>query len=131
MNLMRTLTRIVPSRGGTQHSRRAPAARVIARTSESAEVSYLHEAMEVDGPNRLELLFTPCIDQDVHALFLQPLAATEPTAMHVAIQDQAGFHLPPDDLRLPKNPPPTPAPTLQSGAQPGGKTRRLGQRSHL
>lgn len=64
---------------------------------------YLHEAMEVDGANRLELLFTPCIDQDVHALFLQQLAAVEPEAVHVVIQDQAGFHLPGDDARVPKN----------------------------
>jgi transposase len=64
---------------------------------------YLHEAMEVDGANRLELLFTPCIDQDVHALFLQQLSAVEPDAQHVVIQDQAGFHLPADDVRVPKN----------------------------
>ena len=64
---------------------------------------YLHEAMEVDGANRLELLFTPCIDQDVHALFLQQLSATEPAALHLVIQDQAGFHLPENDPRLPKN----------------------------
>lgn len=48
----------------------------------------LHEAMEVDGANRLELLFTPCLDQDVHTLFLQQLGATEPAALHVVIQDQ-------------------------------------------
>lgn len=64
---------------------------------------YLHEAMEVDGANRLELLFTPCIDQDVHTLFLQQLSATEPAALHLVIQDQAGFHLPENDPRLPKN----------------------------
>lgn len=64
---------------------------------------YLHEAMEVDGANRLELLFTPCIDQDVHALFLQQLGAVEPGAVHVVIQDQAGFHLPAHDVRVPKN----------------------------
>ncbi len=64
---------------------------------------YLHEALEVDGANRLELLFTPCIDQDVHALFLQQLGATDPAALHVVIQDQAGFHLPLADPRLPKN----------------------------
>ena len=64
---------------------------------------YLHEALEVDGANRLELLFTPCIDQDVHALFLQQLGATEPAALHVVIQDQAGFHLPENDPRLPQN----------------------------
>jgi len=64
---------------------------------------YLHEAMEVDGANRLELLFTPCIDQDVHTLFLQQLSAAEPAALHVVIQDQAGFHLPENDPRVPAN----------------------------
>ena len=64
---------------------------------------YLHEAMEVDGANKLELLFTPCIDQDVHALFLRQISQTEPAALHVVIQDQAGFHLPEDDARLPAN----------------------------
>ena len=64
---------------------------------------YLHEALEVDGDNRLELLFTPYIDQDVHTLFLQQLAAVEPAALHVVIQDQAGFHLPANDARLPPN----------------------------
>ena len=33
---------------------------------------YLHEAMEVDGANKLELLFTPCIDQVTHLGQLLP-----------------------------------------------------------
>ena len=64
---------------------------------------YLHEALEIEGANQMELLFTPCIDQDVHALFLQQLGATDPDALHVVIQDQAGFHLPAHDPRVPKN----------------------------
>lgn len=64
---------------------------------------YLHEALEVDGAHRLELLFSPCIDQDVHALFLHQIAATEPQALHIVIQDQAGFHLRGDDARVPAN----------------------------
>jgi transposase len=64
---------------------------------------YLHEAMEVDGENGMETLFTPCIDRDVHALFLQQIAQRDPQALHVIIQDQAGFHLPVDDARLPAN----------------------------
>ena len=65
--------------------------------------NYLHEAMEVDGATALELLFTPCIDQDVHALFLQQIGQSAPAALHVVIQDRAGFHLPADDPRLPAN----------------------------
>jgi len=64
---------------------------------------YLHEALEVDGENSVELLFTPAIDQDIHALFLHQIAATDPAALHVVIQDQAGFHLPVADGRLPAN----------------------------
>jgi len=64
---------------------------------------YLHEALEVDGAHRTELLFTPAIDRDIHALFLKQIADAEPQALHVVIQDQAGFHLPSDDPRLPQN----------------------------
>jgi transposase len=64
---------------------------------------YLHEALEVDGAHRVELLFTPAIDRDIHALFLQQIAAAEPQALHVVIQDQAGFHLPAGDSRIPAN----------------------------
>lgn len=55
---------------------------------------YLHEALEVDGANACELLLTPAIDRDVHALFLRQIAESDPTALHVVIADQAGFHLP-------------------------------------
>lgn len=58
---------------------------------------YLHEAMEVDGEHRMELLFTPAIDLDVHALFLAQLGQSDPAALHVVIQDQAGYHLQPGD----------------------------------
>ena len=64
---------------------------------------YLHEAMEVAGANARELLFTPCIDQDVHVLFLQQISQSDPTAVHVVIQDQAGFHIGANDPRLPAN----------------------------
>ena len=64
---------------------------------------YLHEALEVDGPNRVELLFTPAIDQDIHALFLHQISQSDPAAVHVIIQDQAGFHLREGDARLPGN----------------------------
>ena len=64
---------------------------------------YLHEALEVDGAHASELLFTPAIDRDIHALFLRQIADSDPRALHVVIQDQAGFHLPTDDPRLPPN----------------------------
>ena len=64
---------------------------------------YLHEALEVDGAHAVELLFTPAIDRDIHALFLKQIADSDPQALHVIIADQAGFHLPPNDARLPPN----------------------------
>lgn len=64
---------------------------------------YLHEALEVDGAHAVELLFTPAVDRDIHALFLQQIADSDPSALHVVIADQAGFHLPEDDVRLPVN----------------------------
>jgi transposase len=64
---------------------------------------YLHEALEVDGAHAVELLLTPAIDQDIHALFLQQIADSDSNALHVVIADQAGFHLLWDDSRLPKN----------------------------
>jgi len=64
---------------------------------------YLHEALEVDGQNKIELLFTPAIDQDIHATFLRQIADSDITALHIVIQDQAGFHLRSDDTRLPAN----------------------------
>jgi transposase len=64
---------------------------------------YLHEALEVDGAHRTELLFTPAIDRDIHALFLKQIAQSDPSALHVVIADQAGFHLPLADPGLPPN----------------------------
>lgn len=67
------------------------------------EWGYLHEALEVDGENRVELLFTPAIDLDIHALFLTQIGQSDPAALHVVIQDQAGFHLRSGDPRMPAN----------------------------
>jgi len=64
---------------------------------------YLHEALEVDGAHAVELLLTPSIDQDIHAIFLRQIADSDPQALHVVIADQAGFHLSTDDPRLPAN----------------------------
>lgn len=57
----------------------------------------------MDGAHACELLLTPAIDRDVHALFLKQIADSDPTALHVVIADQAGFHLPTNDSRIPPN----------------------------
>ena len=77
--------------------------RVYAPYATRYQWGYLHEALEVDGAHACELLLTPVIDRDVHALFLKQIADTDPTALHVVIADQAGFHLPTDDARIPAN----------------------------
>ena len=64
---------------------------------------YLHEALEVDGVNKVELLFTPSINQDVHAIFLRQIAQSDPGRTHVVIMDRAGFHLQAEDPRVPEN----------------------------
>lgn len=53
---------------------------------------YLYEALEVDGQNRMELLFAPRVGKDVSNLFLQQLADKDPGALHLVVWDQAGFH---------------------------------------
>jgi transposase len=63
----------------------------------------LHEALEVDREHGSELLFTPAIDQDIHAMFLKQIASSDAESLHIVIQDQAGFHLKEDDPRLPSN----------------------------
>jgi transposase len=64
---------------------------------------YLHEALEVDGKNACELLFTPEINQDWHQKFLEQIGQSDPDSLHVVIADQAGFHFEPTDPRVPAN----------------------------
>lgn len=64
---------------------------------------YLHEALEIDGSHDCQLLFTPAINQDIHAIFLQQIAENDPGSLHVVIADQAGFHLREGDVRIPDN----------------------------
>ena len=67
------------------------------------QLGYLHEALQVDGAHRVELLFTPSINQDVHAVFLKQIAESDPNALHVVVMDQAGFHMKQVDGRVPAN----------------------------
>lgn len=64
---------------------------------------YLHEALEVDGKHQVELLLTPSISQDAHAVFLKQIAESDPEALHVVVMDQAGFHMKQEDRRVPAN----------------------------
>lgn len=84
---------------------------------------YPHEAPEVDGQNQAQLLFTPAIDRDIHALFLKQIAGTDPASLHVVIQDQAGFHPKQGDVRTPPNLKILPLPPCSPGLNP---VERLG-----
>jgi transposase len=63
----------------------------------------LHEALEVDAAHRAELLFTPSINQDVHAVFLKQIAESDLGSLHVVIMDQAGFHMKQENAWVPNN----------------------------
>jgi hypothetical protein len=46
----------------------------------------------VAGVGRAEALFTPSVNLDWSWAFLAQVAASDPTAEHIVIRDQAGFH---------------------------------------
>lgn len=65
------------------------------------EWGYLYSALEVDGENAARFLCLPGVDLALSRLFLEHVAASDPTAEHVVIWDQAGFHLDPELHALP------------------------------
>lgn len=64
---------------------------------------YVASALEIDGKDEGLCVFLPCVNKEASASFLQELAATDPQAVHVIIQDQAGFHLKAQDEAVPDN----------------------------
>jgi hypothetical protein len=64
---------------------------------------YLYEAMEVDGENKLELLFTPRVGKDVSQLFLEQISQSDLGALHLVVWDQAGFHPRDGEAGVPPN----------------------------
>ncbi len=67
------------------------------------EWEHLYEAIEVDGENKLELLFAPRVGKDVSNIFLRQIAQNDPRALHVVIWDQAGFHPKDGEEGVPEN----------------------------
>jgi putative transposase len=57
--------------------------------------------LEVDGKHDAEFLCLPGVSLEMSRTFLEQLAASDPQAEHVVIQDQAGFHLNPELHRMP------------------------------
>lgn len=75
------------------------------------EWGYLATALEVDGKDEGLCVFFPAVNKQVSECFLEQISKTDPEAVHVVIQDQAGFHLktgaeevPPKVLLLPLPP---------------------------
>lgn len=64
---------------------------------------YLSSALEIDGKEEAVCVFLPVVSKEASAGFLRQLAATDEQAIHVVIQDQAGFHLKMQDEGLPEN----------------------------
>jgi len=65
------------------------------------EWGYLYSALEVDGENAAQFMCLPRVDLGMSRMFLEQLAARDPQAEHVVIQDQAGFHLNPELHEMP------------------------------
>jgi transposase len=63
---------------------------------------YTYGALEVcaDGA---EFLHTDGVSQEASACFLEQISKSDPDAMHLVIQDGAGFHLETGDKRVPAN----------------------------
>lgn len=64
---------------------------------------YIYEALEVDGQNKMEMLFVPRVGKDVSNIFLQQISAVDPDALHLVLWDQAGFHPRDGEEGLPSN----------------------------
>jgi transposase len=74
--------------------------RPVVRRQTRYEWDYLYGALDVVG-GEAEFLHLPTVDLECNALFLEHLRQSDPGAEHVVIADQAGFHLRPQDPRLP------------------------------
>lgn len=74
--------------------------RVVKRVQQKYQWGYVYGALEVvEGASQFR--FMPSVSLDFSGDFLAQIAASDPEAEHVVIQDQAGFHHRPGDARLP------------------------------
>jgi transposase len=67
------------------------------------EWAYVYGAAEVGGQARVEFLYSPTVNLEHSEIFLQQLGRREPSATHVVIWDQAGFHPQDGAAGLPDN----------------------------
>src|SRR5277367_2615224 len=74
--------------------------RVVIPQQQRYEWEYVYGALEVlEGDSQFR--FMPSVNLDFSRDFLRQIAASDPTAEHVVIQDQAGFHPRAGDASLP------------------------------
>ena len=76
--------------------------RVIVPHQQKDEWDYTYGAVEVSRAGSV-FCFQSTVHQEASGKFLEQIMAHDPAAIHVVIQDGAGFHLPENDPRLPAN----------------------------
>jgi len=76
--------------------------RPVTPSQQRYEWGYLYGAVGV-GLARSEFLYAETVDQEHLAAYYGQIASSDPAAIHVLIQDGAGFHLPDGHVHLPDN----------------------------
>ena len=79
-----------------------PGVRVSVPHQQKYEWDYTYGAVEVTRAGSV-FCFQSTVSQECYERFLEQIARYDPAAIHVVIQDGAGFHLPEDDERVPAN----------------------------
>jgi transposase len=88
----------------TEHRRMwgLPGVRVIVPHQQKYEWDYTYGAVEVSRAGSV-FCFQSTVHLEASGKFIDQIVAHDPAAIHVIIQDGAGFHLPENDPRLPAN----------------------------
>ena len=88
----------------TEHRRMwgLPGVRVSVPHQQKYEWDYTYGAVEVSRAGSV-FCFQSTVHQEASGKFIDQIVAHDPAAIHVIIQDGAGFHLPENDPRLPAN----------------------------
>ena len=76
--------------------------RVVVPHQQKYEWDYTYGAVEVTRAGSV-FCFQSSVNQESCQRFLEQISAYDPAAIHVVIQDGAGFHLPEGDERVPAN----------------------------
>ena len=79
-----------------------PGHRPVAPTQQVYQWGYVYGAVGI-GLARTEFFLAETVDQFHELIFYRQVSASDPAAVHVIIQDGAGFHLRDGDARLPDN----------------------------